>query len=114
GEFTARFASRRRRRVPDLMFISNARLRLLKPTHIEGAPDLIMEIVSPDSESRDRREKYLDYQAAGVCVYWIIDPLSRTIEVYTLSRDKKYRRIVEVEGKLNLKYFATLICVWNG
>jgi Uma2 family endonuclease len=99
-EFAARFASRRRLRVPDLMFISKARMKLLKPNHLEGAPDLIMEIVSPDSETRDRREKYVDYEAVGVREYWIIDPLTETVELYVLGRNKKYRRILAIDDKL--------------
>ena len=98
--FAARFGARRRLRVPDLMFISKARMKLLKPNHLEGAPDLIMEIVSPDSESRDRREKYLDYQAAGVREYWIVDPLTQTVELYLLGQNKKYRRILPTDDKL--------------
>ena len=79
-----RLANQARRRVPDLVFLCKDRLDLLKHAHIEGAPDLIVEIVSPDSQSRDWREKYLDYQAAGVREYWVIDPMSQHAEVYAL------------------------------
>jgi len=107
-DFTARFASRRSRRVPDLMFVSNARAKLIKQNHIEGAPDLIVEIVSPDSESRDRREKYFDYESAGVREYWIVDPLSKTVELYSLGRDGAYKQLNEIDGKLNSKVLKGL------
>ena len=62
-------------------------------------PDLVIEIVSPDSESRDWREKYEEYERAGVREYWIIDPMSQYIEVYVLIRGK-YRQLKEQDGKL--------------
>src|SRR6185312_5741056 len=71
-EFAVRLRSRSRR-VPDLMFVAKERLQNLRTSHLEGPPDLAMEIVSPDSVERDWREKYDDYQAAGVREYWIID-----------------------------------------
>ena len=94
-----RFASQRRRRVPDLLFVGRDRIKLLKPTYLEGAPDLIIEIISPDSQSRDRREKYREYEKAGVREYWIIDPLSKTAEAYQLE-GKKFQLIEEQEGAL--------------
>jgi Uma2 family endonuclease len=72
----------------------------LRPHHVEGAPDLIIEIVSPESEARDWREKYLEYQAAGVREYWVIDPMSGYLEAYAL-RQKRYRLIVEKSGKIH-------------
>jgi Uma2 family endonuclease len=89
-----RFASQRRRRVPDLFFVRSDRVGLLKPTYLDGSPDLIIEIISPDSQSRDRREKYRDYEKAGVREYWIIDPLSKTVEAYALD-GRKFRLIEE-------------------
>jgi Uma2 family endonuclease len=76
------------RRVPDVLFVSSARKSLLKPTYLDGAPDLAVEVVSPDSVARDWREKFLAYEAAGVREYWVIDPLSRQMEVYVLKRKK--------------------------
>ncbi len=66
AEAQMRFARLRRRRVPDLWFLAESRRHLLRESHIEGPPDLVIEIVSPDSLARDWREKYLEYQAAGV------------------------------------------------
>lgn len=93
SQFMVRFARQKRRRMPDLMFISKARQILIKPTHLEGAPDVAFEIVSADSQTRDRRKKFLEYQKEGVREYWIIDPLSQQIELYSLHRGA----FVEVE-----------------
>ena len=62
---------------------------------IEGAPDLIMEIVSPRSADRDRREKFTDYEAAGVREYWIIDRFRRTMTVVQYGRGTPMERVVE-------------------
>lgn len=99
-EFTVRFGRQRRRRVPDLSFVARAREAILQQNHIEGAPDLIIELVSPESVVRDWREKYLDYERAGVREYWVIDPANRRMEVYRLARNGKYQLVEEVEGKI--------------
>jgi Uma2 family endonuclease len=94
-----RFSSQRRSRCPDLFFISKDRQHLMRPTYFEGAPDLAMEIVSPDSQSRDRRDKFKEYEKAGVREYWIIDPLSKTVELYRLER-KRFHAVEKTNGTL--------------
>ena len=56
-EFQLRLPSQRRRRTPDLCFLAKDRLHLIRPTHLEGAPDLIFEIVSPDSQASAYRRR---------------------------------------------------------
>ncbi len=90
------------------MFVSKSRSRIIKATYIDGPPDLIMEIVSPDSENRDRRDKYIDYEKSGVREYWIIDLLAQRVEAYTLGRDKKYHRIKEIDGRIQSKVLRKL------
>jgi Uma2 family endonuclease len=85
--------------VPDLFFVASDRQHLMRPTFFDGAPDTVVEFVSPDSQSRDRREKYEEYEKAGVREYWIIDPLSKTVELYRLDR-KRYGRVDEVNDAL--------------
>lgn len=95
-----------RRRDPDLLFVAKDRLHLWKPTYVDGSPDLIFEVVSPDSVARDWREKYLEYQSSGVKEYWIVDPLAEAVEAYILepaqapAGEGKYRRIEERDGIL--------------
>ncbi len=99
-EHTVRFASIRRRRLPDLYFVSADRLSGLRPTYFEGPPDMAIEIVSPDSVTRDWRDKFLDYEAAGVLEYWIIDPMSQRADLYVRT-DGKFTQAVEADGWLH-------------
>jgi len=85
------------RRVPDVLFVSRERLSIIRDTHIEGAPDLVIEVVSPDSEERDWRDKYWDYEQAGVREYWVIEPYTKVVALYRLDEEGKYQR-VEPEG----------------
>lgn len=94
-----RLARQRSRRVPDLMVIKTASQDRVKPTYINGPPDVVVEIVSPDSRNRDRREKFFEYEASGVREYWIIDPLARAIDLYALV-GRRYRDLDPVDGQL--------------
>ena len=51
----------------------------------KGAPDLIIEVLSPSTQRYDRVTKFNLYQRAGVQEYWIVDPDSRVVSVYTLE-----------------------------
>ena len=64
-------------REPDVLFVRRERLGLLTAKRLEGAPDLVVEIISPTSVTLDRVDKYLEYERAGVSEYWIIDPRPR-------------------------------------
>jgi Uma2 family endonuclease len=96
--YQIRFARIRRRRSPDVIFVSREKSKLIKSSGFEGGPDLVIEVVSAESQSRDRREKYIEYAAAGVREYWIIDPLVKEIEVHALGKNKKYTAIAETGG----------------
>ena len=51
----------------------------------KGAPDLVMEILSPTTQRHDRFTKFNLYQQAGVQEYWIVDPASRSVQVFVLD-----------------------------
>lgn len=87
----------RRGREPDIIFIRRERLHLLKETYFDGAPDLIIEIISPESYNRDKIEKYREYEAAGVAEYWLIDPDSRQAEFFRLDKNERYRLLTPDE-----------------
>ena len=52
----------------------------------KGAPDMVMEILSPSTQRHDRLVKLDLYQRAGIREYWIVDPDSRTVQVFLLDR----------------------------
>lgn len=66
---------------PDVLFVSRGRLHIIGEQNIQGAPDLVVEILSPSTEDRDRGVKLSQYLRFGVREYWIIDPQTRTCEV---------------------------------
>jgi Uma2 family endonuclease len=74
---------------PDLVFVSNARASILREEFVDGAPDLVVEILSPSTSAHDRATKLPIYAAAGVPEFWLIDPLAKTVEVLKLQ-GKKY------------------------
>jgi Uma2 family endonuclease len=65
---------------PDVIYISAERLEVLLRKRIEGAPDLLVEVLSPGSGRRDRGEKLSLYAQTGIREYWIVDPEMRQIE----------------------------------
>jgi Uma2 family endonuclease len=71
---------------PDLIYLSPERLDLIGKRGVEGAPDLVVEILSPSTRARDRGLKMRRYAAAGVPHYWIVDPRARTLEAYQLGQ----------------------------
>ena len=66
---------------PDIMFVSKAREGIVTERNIRGAPDLVMEVLSPGTAERDRTIKRARYLRFGVREYWIVDPQSKSIEV---------------------------------
>ena len=100
SEFQVRFTSVPSRREPDLLFVSKARAGQLRKNHLEGPPDMLVEIVSPESVDRDWKEKPAEYEAAGVPEYWIVDPLSQHAQVQVLSEAGKYEFVPERDGWL--------------
>lgn len=70
---------------PDLVYLSPDQLPLVKQGRLEGAPALIVEVLSPGNWWLDRRTKFEAYREAGVAEYWLIDPQAETVEVFSLG-----------------------------
>ena len=78
---------------PDILFVSNERAHIRTPANIRGAPDLVVEILSPSSASRDWGEKFALYSEHGVEEYWIVDPMNRVAWLMLLRRG-----VLEIAG----------------
>ncbi len=66
---------------PDVLFVSNERSHILTRENVRGAPDLVVEILSPATAERDRTIKLDLYAQHDVKEYWIVDPDAKTIMV---------------------------------
>ena len=70
---------------PDIIFVSREREHIISSSNIQGAPDLIVEILSPSTGRRDRTTKRDLYARHGVGEYWIADPEAQTVTVMLLK-----------------------------
>ena len=70
---------------PDILFVAKARLDIIDEQKVNGAPDVVIEVISPSTESRDRGFKFKRYGQEGVKEYWLVDPTKKTIEIYQLG-----------------------------
>jgi len=83
---------------PDLIYIKKENLSIFDSNgHIHGVPDLLIEIISASSVSRDTVEKFKIYEKYGVNEYWIVFPEQKVIEVFVL-KDGKYSLLCSTEN----------------
>ena len=74
-----------RTRQPDVMFIGREQRSIIGPQVIEGAPDLVIEVLSPTNTRRELQGKLDDYRTIGVREAWVVSPEARTVEVLQLT-----------------------------
>jgi Uma2 family endonuclease len=104
---------------PDLLFISNQRANILTKDGVMGAPDLVVEIISPSSVLRDRVDKMRLYRHYEVWEYWLIDPQNQSFEVYILE-NADYQpysfatQTGKIESKILVGFEMDLIEVFAG
>ncbi len=96
-------------RSPDILFVAKENLGRLRRNYLEGPADLVVEIVSPDSGARDRRDKLLEYEKGKVREYWLIDPQRKQAEFYRLEDNVFHLLKPDQEGKVRSK---VLDVVW--
>jgi len=94
---------------PDIVFISKNRLRIIKEKGIFGAPDWIIEIVSPSSDKIDIKLKRDLYERFGVREYWIVYPDDEKVEVYLLKEGRyKLKGTFSKDETLEVKVIENL------
>ncbi len=67
---------------PDVLFISRAHGHRITEKNVQGAPDLVTEILSPSTAEKDLGRKYELYGSGGVLEYWIVDPAAGTVAIH--------------------------------
>ena len=72
--------------IPDVMIICNK--GIIKNDGIHGAPDLVVEVLSPSTAQNDRGYKKDTYEKYGVKEYWLVDIKNKSIEIYLLQNEK--------------------------
>ena len=72
---------------PDVIFVSNERRGIITSDNIQGAPDLVIEVLSPSTAHRDRTFKRALYARHGVSEFWLVDTDAHTVEILTLGEN---------------------------
>jgi Uma2 family endonuclease len=83
----------KRGREPDLVFVKKENADILTHEYLNGAADIAVEIISPESIERDRQTKFIEYEKAGVREYWLIDPEKKQAEFYCLDESGFYKQV---------------------
>ena len=93
---------------PDLLFIKNGNLNIIRNKGLFGAPDLVIEILSPSTSQFDYEEKKLVYERYGVEEYFIVDPNTKSVDSFFL-KDNKYEQQRNFIGKIDSKILETKV-----
>jgi Uma2 family endonuclease len=93
---------------PDLLFIKKENLPKVQKNGLFGAPDLVIEILSPSSSKLDFKEKKSVYEKFAVSEYFIVDPETKSVDSFLLKKGKFEEQKMLV-GKINSKILGTKI-----
>lgn len=72
---------------PDVFYVSGEQKRIVKDTRIDGPPTLVVEVLSPSNNRKDRLQKLRIYQSVKVQHYWLVNPDEKTLECFALQND---------------------------
>jgi Uma2 family endonuclease len=84
--------------VPDLLFVTRERQLILTPKNLQGAPDLVLEVLSDSTRRTDEMVKRKLYERFGVVEYWVADPVVDRFRIYR-SEDGTFARPVELSAE---------------
>ena len=83
---------------PDILFVRRERTSSVEEAEVVGAPDFIVEVLSPSTADRDLGMKRTLYARSGVCEYWIVEPADKRIEAFVLGT-RGYGKPAVYEGE---------------
>ena len=84
--------------LPDVIFIKSDHWPSTGAGYFEGTPDLLVEVLSPSTRRTDQVVKFSVYEQAGVPEYWMVDPKTRSVQVFVLS-GREYGLLGEFVGE---------------
>ena len=94
---------------PDIFFVSSSRGSMVESRLIRGAPNLVVEVLSPSTSRRDRTAKRQLYAQFGVSDYWLVDPIARKVEIYVLENGAyALSEVLDSMGTLRPRLFPDL------
>jgi len=83
---------------PDLLLVAGDQLEILTEPNIQGAPVLVVEILSPSTRARDRGIKRQLFDRGGVREYWIVDPKAQEVTIYRRSADGGFPKVAQLSA----------------
>jgi Uma2 family endonuclease len=93
---------------PDIVFVAKENIDLIKERGLFGAPDLVIEILSPGNKGYDKKEKMQVYEKYGVKEYFIVEPAEKVVTSYALI-NKTFSHISTTTGLIESKVLRTVI-----
>lgn len=93
---------------PDILFVATQNGHLVKESGVHGAPDIVIEVLSPSTWHYDYGEKKDAYERCGVKEYWIVDPATKNAEGFALE-NKEFIPLGVMQGRIKLRLIKTTI-----
>ena len=97
---------------PDLQYISRERFDVLTKQNVQGAPDLVVEILSPGTRRTDEITKRKLYERWGVQEYWVVDPELDAVKVYRRTGDR-FEKVAELTAEQQEVLSTPLLPDWS-
>ena len=94
---------------PDLVFVGQDQLEILTEPNIQGAPALVVEILSPSTRRRDLGIKRQLFERGGVREYWVVDPRARELTVYRRASDGSLSKVAQLGASDNAVLTTALL-----
>ena len=103
---------------PDIIFVAAANAHIVGDAAVQGAPDVVIEVLSPSTLRLDRERKMDLYARAGVREYWIVDPDNRVVEIYLPAKgpfqlERRFQEGLSIQSDLIPGLSIDLHDVWN-
>jgi Uma2 family endonuclease len=94
---------------PDLLFVARDRADVLTELNVQGAPSLVIEILSPGTRRMDEQRKRQLFDRAGVVEYWIVDGKRDRVHVFVRQDDGSFPRVAQLQGEQSDTLTTTLM-----